>query len=119
MRFKSYLLSLGIDDPVTRNSYKTDNQYYRSLAKQICDFLQSHIEEMGGMMALTDVFCRINRARGLELLSPEDILNACQIMESMELPLKLFEFSSGVRVLQLSTLDSESVAEATAILVTD
>ncbi|XP_063922885.1 vacuolar protein-sorting-associated protein 36 [Zophobas morio] len=119
VRFKSYLLSLGIDDPVTRNSYKTDNQYYRSLAKQICDFLQSHIEEMGGMMALTDVFCRINRARGLELLSPEDILNACQIMESMELPLKLFEFSSGVRVLQLSTLDSESVAEATAILLDD
>ncbi|RZC33515.1 vacuolar protein-sorting-associated protein 36 [Asbolus verrucosus] len=119
VRFKSYLLSLGIDDPVTRNSYKSENQFYRSLAKQICDILQSHIEEMGGMMALTDVFCRVNRARGLELLSPEDILSACQIMESMNLPLKLYQFNSGVMVLQLATLDDESVAEATAILLDD
>ncbi|EFA02261.1 vacuolar protein-sorting-associated protein 36 [Tribolium castaneum] len=119
VRFKSYLLSLGIDDPVTRNAFKSDNQYYRSLAKEICDLLQSHIEDRGGMMALTDVFCWVNRARGLELLSPEDILSACQIMESMSLPLKLIQFSSGVMVLQLATLDDESVAEATAILLDD
>lgn len=91
--------------------------YYKSLAKQIADYLHSHIEEMGGMMALTDVFCRVNRARGLELLSPEDTLHACQVMESMDLPLKLFQFNSGVMVLQLTTLDNESVAEATFILV--
>lgn len=117
VRFKSYLLSLGIDDPVTRDSYKSDSQYFRSLAKQICEFLLSHVEDMGGMMALTDVFCRVNRARSLELLSPEDILNACKIMELSDLPLKLYQFSSGVMVLQLSTLDTESVAEATALLV--
>lgn len=117
VRFKSYLLSLGIDDPVTRDAYKSDNQYYHSLAKQICDFLLPHVEEMGGMMALTDVFCRVNRARSLELLSPEDILTACKIMESLELPLKLYQFSSGVMVLQLSNLDAASVAEATSLLV--
>nr|CAI5833942.1 unnamed protein product [Callosobruchus analis] len=72
---------------------------------------------MGGMMALTDVFCRVNRARSLELLSPEDILNACKLMESLSLPMKLYQFSSGVKVLQLSSLDSEGVAEATAVLV--
>jgi len=55
---------LGIDDPVTRDSYKSNTQYYKGLAKEICDFLIAHIEEMGGMMALTDVYCRINRARG-------------------------------------------------------
>lgn len=70
-------------------------------------------------MALTDVFCRVNRARSLELLSPEDILNACKIMESIDLPLKLYQFSSGVMVLQLTSLDTESVAEATAQLVSD
>nr|CAI5833941.1 unnamed protein product [Callosobruchus analis] len=117
VRFKSYLLSLGIDDPVTRDAYKSDNHYYQSLAKQICDFLLTLVEEMGGMMALTDVFCRVNRARSLELLSPEDILNACKLMESLSLPMKLYQFSSGVKVLQLSSLDSEGVAEATAVLV--
>ena len=29
------------------------------------------------MMTLTDAFCRLNRARGLELLSPDDLLGAC------------------------------------------
>lgn len=119
MRFKSYLMSLGIDDPVTRDAYKSDNQYYRSLAKQISDFMFTHVEEKGGMMALTDVFCWVNRARSLELLSPEDILNACRVMESLGLPLKLYQFTSGVKVLQLSTLDNESVAESTAVLVSD
>ncbi|KAL1505321.1 hypothetical protein ABEB36_004913 [Hypothenemus hampei] len=117
VRFKSYLLSLGIDDPVTRDSYKTNSSYYKSLAKEISDFLLSHIEEMGGMMALTDVYCRINRARGLELLSPEDVLNACKLMEQSGMPLKLYEFNSGVKVLQLRSLDSDSIAEATADLV--
>lgn len=117
VRFKSYLLSLGIDDPVTRGSYKSDSQYYRSLAKQISDILQRHIEDMGGMMAMTDVFCRVNRARGLEMLSPEDTLNACQLMEVMGLPLKLYQFNSGVMVLQLTAMNDESIAEDTAIMV--
>lgn len=110
-------MSLGIDDPVTRDSHKSDNQYYRSLAKQICEILLNPISEMGGMMALADVYCRVNRARGLELLSPEDLLNACKIMESLDLPLKLYQFNSGVMVLQLQSLNDESVAEATADLV--
>ncbi|KAF5300006.1 hypothetical protein FQR65_LT09262 [Abscondita terminalis] len=114
VRFKSYLLSLGIEDPVTRDSYKSDNQYYRSLAKQVCDILEAPINEVGGIMALTDVFCRVNRARGLDLLSPEDLLNACRIMESLDLPLKLYTFDSGVIVLQLVTMSHESIADATA-----
>ncbi|ENN81866.1 vacuolar protein-sorting-associated protein 36 [Dendroctonus ponderosae] len=119
VRFKSYLLSLGIDDPVTRDAYKSNNQYYKGLAKEICEFIITHIEEMGGMMALPDVYCRVNRARGLELVSPEDVLNACKLMEQLGMPLKLFQFSSGVMVLQLCNLDGESIAEATAVLVED
>ncbi|XP_065158250.1 vacuolar protein-sorting-associated protein 36 isoform X1 [Atheta coriaria] len=119
VRFKSYLMSLGIDDPVTRDGFKSDNAYHKSLAKQISDNLVTPIEEVGGMMVLTDVFCRVNRARGLELLSPEDVLNACRYMEKLELPLKLFRFDSGVLVLQLVSLDGESVAYATEELITE
>lgn len=39
------------------------------------------------MMALPDVYCRVNRARGMELLSPEDLLNACQALEHLSLPI--------------------------------
>lgn len=110
-------MSLGIDDPVTRDSHKSNNQYYKSVAKEICDILEIPISEKGGMMALADVYCRVNRARGLELLSPEDLFNACKIMKSMGLPLKFYQFSSGVMVLQLRSLDDENVAETTSELV--
>lgn len=117
VRFKSYLMSLGIDDPVTKDSYKSNNKYFRDLAKQVCDILVSPITEVGGMMALTDVYCRVNRARGLELLSPEDLLDACKLLESLNLPIKLYVFDSGVKVLQLQSLDSENVANTTLELV--
>ncbi|KAL3267190.1 hypothetical protein HHI36_011327 [Cryptolaemus montrouzieri] len=119
VKFKSYLLSLGIDDPVTRDSYKSNTQYYRGLAREICTALRDPIEKMGGMMGMTDVFCRVNRARGLELLSPEDTLNACKAMETLDLPLKLYQFNSGVMVLQLKSLDDDTASDVTAQLIKD
>ena len=52
-------------------------------------------------MTLTDAFCRVNRARGLELLSPEDLLNACRALPNVGLPMELHTFpNSGVVVLR-------------------
>ena len=44
IRFKSYLLSLGIDDPVTRNDYRSESQYYQQLAKQLSDILVEPVQ---------------------------------------------------------------------------
>lgn len=40
------------------------------------------------MMTLPEVYCRLNRARGMELLSPEDVLNACQSLEKINSPIE-------------------------------
>lgn len=107
VRFKSYLLSLGIEDPVTRDNFTSNTAYFNSLAQQICEMLLDPIEEHGGMMSLADVYCRVNRARGLELLSPEDLLHAC---EQLNGPIKLRRFPSGAMVLQLESHDDELIA---------
>ncbi|GBP75862.1 Vacuolar protein-sorting-associated protein 36 [Eumeta japonica] len=39
VRFKSYLMSLGIDDPVTRDAFRSDSEYYSGLAQQISDMM--------------------------------------------------------------------------------
>lgn len=39
VRFKSYLMSLGIDDPVTRDAFRSDSDYYLGLAQQISDMM--------------------------------------------------------------------------------
>lgn len=54
-------------------------------------------------MSLSDAYCRVNRARGFELLSAEDFFKACNIMADENLPIVLQKFESGVYVLQLQS----------------
>ncbi|XP_076236321.1 vacuolar protein sorting 36 [Calliopsis andreniformis] len=117
VRFKSYLMSLGIDDPVTRDAYKSSNEYFKQLAKQLADILEEPIQEVGGMMTLTDVYCRVNRARGLELLSPEDLLNASRQLAPLGLPIVLRVFDSGVMILQCRSQDDNAIADVIADLI--
>lgn len=68
-------------------------------------------------MTLTDAYCRVNRARGLELLSPEDLLNASRQLGPLNQPLVLRIFDSGVMVLQARSHDDSAVVEDIAELV--
>uniref|UniRef100_A0A3B4Z9U3 Vacuolar protein-sorting-associated protein 36 n=1 Tax=Stegastes partitus TaxID=144197 RepID=A0A3B4Z9U3_9TELE len=91
IRFKSYLLSMGIANPVTRETHGSGTHYHLQLAKQLGDMLQAP----------------------LELLSPEDLVNACKVFESLKLPLRLRVFDSGVMVVQLqSHSEEEMIASA-------
>ncbi|XP_067841978.1 vacuolar protein-sorting-associated protein 36 isoform X1 [Heptranchias perlo] len=113
IRFKSYLLSMGIANPVTRETHGSGTHYHMQLAKQLAGMLQAPLEEQGGMVALTDVYCLTNRARGMELLSPEDLVNACKMFEALRLPMRLRIFDSGVMVVQLqSHNEDEMIASA-------
>ncbi|KAJ8027994.1 Vacuolar protein-sorting-associated protein 36 [Holothuria leucospilota] len=117
IKFKSYLLSLGISDPVTHETHGKGLKYHEELAKQLVAVLQEPIEESGGMMALTDVFCRINRARGIELLSPDDLLDACKQFSRLKLPLRLRMFNTGVVVLEsISKGEDDKVNQAADLL---
>ena len=44
VRFKSYLLSLGIEDPVTRDAFRSESQYHRTLAQQLATILEQPIK---------------------------------------------------------------------------
>ncbi|XP_062561719.1 vacuolar protein-sorting-associated protein 36 [Armigeres subalbatus] len=114
VRFKSYLMSLGIDDPVTRDGTRSNSEFFMKLSQQLVEMLLDPITESGGMMSLADVYCRVNRARGLELLSPEDLLEACKLLIG---PVKLRQFPSGAMVLQLDNHDDELVSRETVELV--
>ncbi|MFH4975199.1 hypothetical protein AB6A40_001908 [Gnathostoma spinigerum] len=113
VRFKSYLLSLGVSDPVTKSTFGSSAKYFEKLAEELSSVLCGPLKECGGMMTLPDVYCRINRARGLELLSPEDLLNACQALENLDLPIALHRFDSGVMVVQLKEMSVETTIDST------
>ena len=44
VKFKSYLLSMGIPDPVTRETHGTGDKYYTELAKQLAAVLETPIK---------------------------------------------------------------------------
>eukprot|EP00092_Neocalanus_flemingeri_P005064 GFUD01005445.1.p1 GENE.GFUD01005445.1~~GFUD01005445.1.p1 ORF type:complete len:379 (+),score=127.84 GFUD01005445.1:302-1438(+) len=111
VQFKSYLLSLGIDDPITKDSAGSDKKYYHGLAKEMFLILDQPIQDAGGMMTLTDAFVRVNRARGLELVSPDDILLASKALKEASLPMSLHTFNSGVMVLRTSNHSEEEVKQ--------
>ncbi|KAG8437006.1 hypothetical protein GDO86_007914, partial [Hymenochirus boettgeri] len=109
IRFKSYLLSMGIANPVTRETHGSGTHYHMQLAKQLASILQAPLEERGGIMSLTEVYCLVNRARGMELLSPEDLVNACKMLESLKLPIRLRIFESGVMVIEHQSHNEEEM----------
>ncbi|CAF0890847.1 unnamed protein product [Adineta ricciae] len=100
IRFRSYLLSLGIDNPVTKES--AGSQYHVSLARELASVLEKALKDTNGIMTLSDAFCRINRARGYELISPDDLLNAAVHMEELGLPVRLRVLSSGIKSFELT-----------------
>lgn len=95
--------------PSKQNS---ESAYYDTLARQISDFLSQNksfsIAKGGnGIMTLTDVYCLFNRARGANMISPEDLIMAVEKMEKIGLGMKVREFEngSGVSVLQETNFD--------------
>jgi len=117
IKFKSYLLSLGVDDPVTKDSAGSDKKYYQGLAREMFLVLDGPIQEAGGMMTLTDAYVRVNRARGLALVSPEDLIQACKMLKELNLPLTMQTFDSGVIVLKSSNITEEEYRNKIIYLV--
>jgi len=117
VQFKSYLLSLGIDDPVTKETAGSDKKYYQGLAQEMFLILDGPVQEAGGMMTLTDAFVRVNRARGLELVSPDDLLLAAKTLVGAGLPLVLHTFPTGVMVLRSQAVDEEEQRQSLCNLV--
>ncbi|XP_065191065.1 vacuolar protein-sorting-associated protein 36-like [Sycon ciliatum] len=116
---KSYLLSVGIANPVTRETHGSGATYHRELAKQLSVFLQEQLKDTGGIMTMQDIYCRFNRARGMELVSPEDLVNACQNFQSLQLPMRLRKFDSGVLVVELLSHDEANLLSDLQSQVTD
>ena len=67
-------------------------------------------------MTLTDVYCLFNRARGTNMISPEDLLKAVDLMKEMNLGISKRSFSSGVVVIQGDEFDDDTMGTKLAEL---
>lgn len=110
------LVNLGLSSIVTKQS--AGNLFHQQLARQLAEFLPVHLRKNQGIMALSDAFCLYNRARGTDLISPDDMYRACCLFDRLNLPLVLKKFeSSGVIVIQDSEMTDERMAERIVRLI--
>ncbi|XP_053202660.1 vacuolar protein-sorting-associated protein 36-like [Panonychus citri] len=119
--FKSYLLNLGIneglEDLVTREKYANESHYFRDLGKQVALVIKPMIDKSDGIMALADIFCAVNRSRGLDLISSEDLLNACYTLKSQRLGYSLVKYDSGLMVIQADNCNQELMNQETLKII--
>jgi ESCRT-II complex subunit VPS36 len=103
------LQDIGIVSPVTR--YTAGKLYHQELARQIADILirENRLKRMGGMITLPDAYCLVNKARGTEPVSPDDLYHASQIIGSLRIGIKLKTFDTGVLVLQLDNMSDDHI----------
>jgi len=116
---ETIMQNIGIVSPVTK--FSAGRKYHEQLARQMADLLlqQGRLDRLGGMITLTDLYCVFNRARGTELVSPDDLLKAATLTKKLNLGLKLREFASGVKVLQADSHNEEAVGQRIIGLCSD
>eukprot|EP00558_Chaetoceros_sp_UNC1202_P012177 CAMPEP_0197236630 /NCGR_PEP_ID=MMETSP1429-20130617/3674_1 /TAXON_ID=49237 /ORGANISM="Chaetoceros sp., Strain UNC1202" /LENGTH=414 /DNA_ID=CAMNT_0042695455 /DNA_START=59 /DNA_END=1304 /DNA_ORIENTATION=- len=113
-QFSSMLQDMGMITALTKDA---SSAYHETLARQIADFLRNNntfITSKGGcgIITLTDVYCLFNRARGANMISPEDLIESLAMMERLGLGMKLRKsIESGVSLLQESSFDDSVMAK--------
>lgn len=91
-----------------------ESLYLSELARNLAEFLTDDargvLRRSGGIMTLVDLWAVFNRARGgVELVSPQDMIKAAKLWESLRLPVRLRTFKrSGVLVVQGSDRTDEA-----------
>jgi len=112
---RSVLISIGIQSPVTKDS--AGSLYHSQLSRQLADWLHKPLERLGGMVTLPDLYCAFNRARGTEMISPDDLYRACVLFEELHLPVRLRRFDSGVLVVQSMSQTDDAIAKQITDLI--
>jgi len=98
----------SVSNPVTK-AMAPGRDYSPALARQVASFIKPRVQGQGGIMPLTDVYAMYNRARGMDIISPEDLLDAAKVMGGLGVGLKLSTLGS-LMVLQLEELNETSMA---------
>lgn len=93
---------------------KASELFLSELARQVAEFLMDDsrgvLKEEGGVITLVDLWAVFNRARGIDLISPNDLEKAALMFEKLKLPVRLRKFRSGLLVVQEArSTDAETI----------
>lgn len=107
---QSVMFNMGMaSDFSTQVSKDTSGKmYHQALALEVEQFLSTIIDNFGGVVGLVDLYCMYNRARGTDLISPDDLLIACQKMHQASNKFGLRNYPSGVITVQSKMFNEDA-----------
>ena len=110
------MVNLGFTSSVTSGVTKATagKNYLHQLAREISDFIKEPLENNGGLLPILDAYCLYNRSRGGNSISPIEMNQACELFESLQLPIKIRMLGSGTKALQLG---AQAIEELTRRIV--
>lgn len=103
---QAVMFNMGITGATDFNSEVSKDiagkQFHTQLSNEIEKFLETVIDKFGGVIGLVDLYCMYNRARGTDLISPEDLNIACTKIDIASTKFMIKVYQSGVRTIQSS-----------------
>jgi len=108
-QLNALLMTIGIANPVTKQS--AGSLYHEELSRQLAGFLQAPLAAAHGMLALPDVYCLFNRARGTALISPDDLLTAVKLADTLGLPMRLKQLGNGLLVVESNAYNASAISQ--------
>ena len=99
------LQDMGFVSVISRDEAGKD--YFRQLARDLFQVCQGSLfKNYGGMVALLDLFYFYNKKRQLNLLSPEEVLKACELFQSLGLQARLVRYPNNIILVESTTFDA-------------
>ena len=74
--------------------------FHKQLSLEIEDFLNTALNKFGGVLGLVDLYCLYNRARGTDMISPEDLLIAVNQLNETSTKYMIRNYTSGLKTVQ-------------------
>lgn len=109
------MFNMGMTDNFTSHVSKSisGKHFLQDLAEEIELFLDRVIntERFSGVIGLVDLFCLYNRARGTDLVSPEDLNSACGLINQNSSKYMIKQYKSGIKTIQLKTFSETGYYE--------
>lgn len=115
-------LGLSTTKDMLGSGSTSENLYVTELSRNLAEFLTDDrrgvLRREGGIISLVDLWAVFNRLRnGIELVSPQDFEKAAKMWETLQLPIRLRRFKSGLLVVQeRSRTDEKTIASILAWL---
>lgn len=107
--FQRMIVEMGLTSAVTREmTGGKDRVFIEELARQLAEFcLQLFRRRHTPLISVAELYCVYNRARGTNLVSPQEIVDAIRQFQPLDLPVRLMTLESGVIVVQPAGTQSQ------------